>query len=79
MTNQEAVGSDEMLIEMYSKQEGSFSTARFDDSMERNNEANKGLKLGNGKSIISVTTTRTRRHSTCSYVTKCVINFQSSL
>ena len=63
MTNLKAVGSDEILIEMYSKQEGSFSTARFDDSMKRNNEANKGLKLGNGESIISVTTTCTRRHS----------------
>ena len=65
MTNLKAVGSDEMLIEMYSKQEGSFSTARFDDSMKRNNEANiyKGLKLGNGEPIISVPTTCTRRHS----------------
>ena len=42
--------------------------------MEQNEEGNRGLKLSNGEPIISATTTRARRHSTCSFVTRNDIN-----
>ena len=72
------VGSDEKLIEMYSKQNTSFSTskqtAKFDDSVELHDKGNRGFKLSNGEYSISATTTRARRHSACSYVTNHAIN-----
>ena len=72
------MGSDEKLFEMYSKQNGSFSTskrtAKFDDSVELHDEGNRGYKLSSGEYITSTTTTRARRHSASSYVTNHAIN-----